>query len=97
MKKIFVISTGLLLISTSLFGGSGLEATLNSQISSNMSWVFTMMKLFGFAIIIWGVTDLISENQQQQNAGGSKYIKAVMKIMVGGILIAGKTIYDAIK
>ena len=94
MKKTLFITIGLLLLNTSLFADLGTE--LSNQITTNLVWVWTLMKLFGFAIIIWGVTDLISENQQQQNAGGSKYIKAVMKIMVGGILIAGDTIYTSV-
>lgn len=82
------------LLTLSLNAGDILGA-MDEQVESGMGFVYTIMKLFGFAVVIWGITDLISENQQQQDGGG-KYIKAIFKIGVGGVLIAGKSLGDAI-
>jgi hypothetical protein len=94
MKKTLLI-LGLMLLPAMLFGADGdLSGAFNTQITNNLTWVWTLSKLFGFAVVIWGITDLITENQQQQGQGGSKYMKALMKIIVGGVLIAADSMYN---
>lgn len=96
MKKFLSIVGMLSLSSVSLLAVEETEIgkQLSGQANSAMTTVFLILKIAGFGIAIWGVADLMQEEQGQ--GGGGKYMKAVLKLIVGGVFIASGTIYAKI-
>ena len=92
MKRILSILLVLGLTSLSLYAG-GLDG-LGTEVEQGKGVIFTLLKVFGFAIILWGVTDIMGETQGQEK--GSQFIKAIIKIVVGGILIGAGKIADVL-
>jgi len=93
MSNIFKILVVLGLINISLFGGS-LEDALIQETSSSFTVIYWLFKFMGLGVIIWGVADFMSEDQGQENGG--KYIKGVVKILVGGVFIGIESLAQAI-
>lgn len=92
MKKILLILGMFLLPSLLLADASGLSSQLEEESKGLMTVIWWGLKLAGFAVLIWGVSDLMAE---EQGAGsGGKYIKAVVKIVVGAVFMGAKNIYD---
>lgn len=94
MKNIFKILLVLGLINLSLFGGT-LEDELIKETSSSFSLLFWFFKLAGLGVIIWGAADLMAEEQGQDNGG--KYIKAIIKVLVGGVFIGIESIAKSLE
>ena len=95
MKNIFKILLVLGLVNISLFAGVSLEEAMKQETSSYFSFVWWLFKLAGLGVIIWGVADLMAEEQGQDNGG--KYIKAVIKVLVGGVFIGIKSISESLE
>ena len=92
MKKILLI-LGVFLLPSLLFAeASSLSSQLQEESKGLMTVIWWGLKLSGFAVLIWGISDLMAEEQGQ--GSGGKYIKAVVKIVVGAIFMGAEKIYN---
>jgi len=80
------------LTSLSLYGGS-LDG-ISDEIETGSGIIFTILKIIGFAFIMWGIGNMVGESQGEEK--GSQAIKAIVKIVVGGIFMAGEKISDVL-
>jgi hypothetical protein len=90
LKNIFKILLVLGLINISLFAGVSLDEALKKESEESFDFIWTLLKVGGFGVIIWGVAGLMAEEQGQENGG--KYIKSIVKILVGGVLMGAESI-----
>lgn len=72
-------------------GIAALEGQLQTETKSGLNLVYFMLKVGGFGVIIWGIADLMAEEKGGGDSGG-KYIKAVIKLIVGALFIASQTL-----
>lgn len=91
MKKMFLIFGIMIFGSLPLLA---IDTQLQNQAKTSMGTVYLLLKIAGFGIVIWGVADMMQEEQGQ--GGGGKYIKAVIKFLVGSVFIAAQTIGDSV-
>lgn len=67
---------------------------LKEESQSLLKVIWWGVKFSGFMVLIWGVGDLLAE---EQGHNGGQYIKAVVKIVVGSTLMGVEKLYTALE